>query len=104
MNIQQIMQQAQKLQKQMQEMQSKMQDKEVEGSAGGDLVKIRATVNGKVTAVFIDDSLMKLEEKEMLQDLLVTAFKNAKQNADSTMSEEMRNMGIPPEVMASMPF
>ena len=104
MNIQQMMQQAQKLQKQLQEMQAKMQNKEVIGIAGGGLVKIVATVKGVVKEVAIDDSLMELAEKEMLQDLLVAAFKNAKDNADGAMSDEMKNMGIPPEVMGSMPF
>jgi len=104
MNLQQVMQQAQQLQKKMQEMQKKMHAKEVVGTAGGGLVKITATAKGDVKEIEIDDSLMKPEEKEMLQDLLVTAFKNAKNNADGAMSEEMSSMGIPPEVMGSMLF
>lgn len=104
MNIQQMMQQAQKLQKQMQEMQKKMHAKEIEGSAGGGMVKVTATVNGTVKQVLIDDSMINLEDKEMLQDLIVAALKNAKNNADGVMSEEMSSMGIPPEVMGSMMF
>lgn len=104
MNVQQIMQQVQKLQKQMKDLQQKMHDKEVEGTAGGGLVKIIATAKGDVKQVMIDDSMMKPEEKEMLQDLLVAAFKNTKNNADSVMSTEMNSMGIPPEVMGSMMF
>lgn len=104
MNLQQVMQQAQKLQKQMQEMQAKMQDKEVKGSAGGGLVEVVSTARGDVKQVTIDDSMMKLEEKEMLQDLLVAAFKNAKSNAETAMNEEMQKLGIPADMMGSMPF
>ena len=49
MNLQQIMQQAQKLQKQMKELQDKMQTKEVEAVAGGGLVKIISTAKGMLS-------------------------------------------------------
>ncbi len=104
MNLQQIMQQAQKLQKQMKELQDKMQTKEVEAVAGGGLVKIISTAKGDVKQIMIDDSLMNLEEKEMLQDLIVAALKNLKNQADDAMTNEMKDMGISPEIMGSMMF
>lgn len=104
MNLQQIMQQAQKLQKQMKELQDKMHTKEVEAVAGGGLVKIIATAKGDVKQVIIDDSLMNIEEKDMLQDLIVAALKNLKNQADDAMTNEMKDMGISPEIMGSMMF
>lgn len=104
MNLQQIMQQAQKLQKQIKELQEKMHSKEVKGTAGGGLVEITATAKGEVKQVIIDDSLLDPKEKEMLQDLIVLALKNIKNQSDDAMANEMKDLGISPEIMGSMMF
>lgn len=103
MNIQQIMKQAQALQKKVQEMQDKMADKEVVGSAGaGDSkVEITTTCKGDVKKVRIAKHL--LSDGEMLEDLLVAAFNDAKRKADEASAEEMNSLGISPDMM-KMPF
>ena len=91
---------AETIQKQMGEAQKKLDEIEVEGVAGGGLVKIRASAKGRVIAVTIDDSLMQPSEKAMLEDLVAAAFNDAKTRADEKTGEEMQRVqsaaGIPP--------
>ena len=91
---------AETIQKQMGEAQAKLDTVEVEGSAGGGLVKVRATARGRILGVTIDDSLMKPEEKQMVEDLVTAAFNDARDRADRRSNEEMQNlqggMGLPP--------
>tara|TARA_R110001606_G_scaffold38931_1_gene108242 strand:- start:693 stop:1028 length:336 start_codon:yes stop_codon:yes gene_type:complete len=83
---------AQQVQTQMEEAQKKLDSLEVEGKAGGGLVKVKATAKGRVLAVTIDESLMKAEEKQMLEDLVAAAFNDARNRADAVSSEEMGKM------------
>ena len=91
---------AETIQKQMGEAQKKLDEIEVEGVAGGGLVRIRASAKGRVIAVTIDDSLMQPSEKGMLEDLVAAAFNDAKARADEKTGEEMQRVqnaaGIPP--------
>ena len=104
MNMEEMLAQAQKaaetIQKQMGDAQAKLDDIEVEGAAGGGLVKVRATARGRILGVSIDDSLMKPEEKQMVEDLVAAAFNDARGKADRVSSEEMQRiqsgMGLPP--------
>ena len=104
MNMEEMLAQAQKaaetIQKQMGEAQAKLDDIEVEGSAGGGLVKVRATARGRILGVAIDDSLMKPEEKQMVEDLVAAAFNDARDRADRVSAEEMnkiqQDVGLPP--------
>ena len=106
MDIQQIMQQAQAMQQKMQELQEELGDTETEGSAGGGMVVVRATCRGEVRNIYIDDSLMKVEEKEMLEDLLKAALNDAKSNADHLLAEKtqdmMKELGLPAN--SKLPF
>ncbi len=99
MNIQEIMQQAQAMQTKMQELQSRLGDEEVEGSSGGGMVSIRATCKGEVRKINIDDSLMNVSEKEMLEDLIKAALNDAKSRADTRLADEtqsmMKELGLP---------
>ncbi|MDE0900942.1 MAG: YbaB/EbfC family nucleoid-associated protein [Erythrobacter sp.] len=96
----QAKQAAETIQKQMGEAQAKLDDIEVEGSAGGGLVKVRATARGRILGVAIDDSLMKPEEKQMVEDLVTAAFNDARDRADRVSAEEMnkiqQDVGLPP--------
>ncbi|MEO9600752.1 YbaB/EbfC family nucleoid-associated protein [Parasphingorhabdus sp.] len=83
---------AQQVQTQMEEAQKKLDGLEVEGQAGGGLVKVKATAKGRILAVTIDDSLMKADEKQMLEDLVAAAFNDARNRADAVSSEEMGKM------------
>jgi DNA-binding YbaB/EbfC family protein len=100
MNIQQIMKQAQAMQKKMEEMQKQLATKEEEGQAGGGLVKI--VVNGKseMKKIDIDRELLKPTEKDMLQDLIVAAYNDAKSKLDGDLNSAMSGfageLGLPP--------
>ena len=91
---------AETIQKQMTETQAKLDSVEVEGVAGGGLVKIRCSAKGRVIGVAIDDSLMQLSEKGILEDLIAAAYNDARVRADQAAGEEMskvqQGMGLPP--------
>lgn len=91
---------AETIQKQMTEMQGKLDAMEVEGVAGGGLVKIRCSAKGRVIGVAIDDSLLQPSEKTILEDLVAAAFNDARAKADAVSGEEMARMqggmGLPP--------
>lgn len=108
MDIQKMMQQAKVMQDKMQAMQEKLGEVEVEGTAGGDVVKVVATCKGEVRSIKIDDSLMDLNEKEMLEDLVKAALNDAKAKADLTLAEEtkamMEEMGLPAGAAGGLPM
>ena len=91
---------AEQIQSQMGEMQAKLDGIEVEGAAGGGMVKVRASAKGRILAVEIDESLLKPEEKQMVEDLVTAAFNDARDKADRVSNEEMQTMqgglGLPP--------
>ena len=91
---------AETIQNQMGEAQAKLDTIEVEGASGGGLVKVRATARGRILGVQIDESLMKPEEKQMVEDLVTAAFNDARDKADRKSAEEMQSiqggMGLPP--------
>jgi nucleoid-associated protein EbfC len=88
------------IEKQMTEMQGKLDGIEVEGAAGGGLVKIRCSAKGRVLGVAIDDSLMVPSDKGILEDLIAAAFNDARAKADAVSGAEMarmqQGMGLPP--------
>jgi nucleoid-associated protein EbfC len=98
--IQAAQQAAETITKQMGEMQGKLEAIEVEGAAGGGLVKIRCTAKGRVIGVSIDDSLLVPADKGILEDLIAAAFNDARAKADAVSGEEMarmqQGMGLPP--------
>lgn len=106
MNIQKMMQQAQKMQKKMQEMQEKLAEAEYEGTSGGDMIKVKVSGKGDIISLKIDPSLIDPEDPEMLEDLIVAGFNNAKKEADAASAHAMSNMaggmGLPPGF--KMPF
>ena len=91
---------AEKIQQQMNDVQVTLDSLEVEGTAGGGLVKIRATAKGRILGVSIDDSLIVPEDKQMLEDLVTAAFNDARAKADQAAEAEMQKaqsgMGLPP--------
>ena len=87
-----IMAMAQNAQAELQKAQENLDHVEVEGAAGGGLVKVRASAKGRIIALSIDDSLMKVEEKAMLEDLITAALNDAKSKADAAAGEEMSKM------------
>jgi len=85
---------------QMNETQATLDKLEVEGVAGGGLVKIRCSAKGRVIGVSIDDSLIVPTDKQMLEDLVAAAFNDARTKADEVAGAEMakaqQGMGLPP--------
>jgi nucleoid-associated protein EbfC len=97
MDMKSLMRQAQEMQKKMQKIQDELASAEFEGSAGGGMVKVVITGAGVAKKIAIDSSLIKIDEKEILEDLIVAAFNDAKNKADegSTNSIQSVTNGIP---------
>ena len=87
-----MMKQAAQLQSKMQELQAELDHIEVEGAAGGGMVSVRLTAKGDLKGVKIDDSLMKPSEKEIVEDLLVTAHADVRRKAEAVMQEKMQGL------------
>ena len=105
-NLADIMKQVQSMQSRMGDMQAKLESISVSGQSGGGLVKV--TMNGKaaVQSIAIDPSLMKADEREILEDLLVAAHSDAKSKVESLAAEEMKNLtgGLPLPPGFNLPF
>jgi len=91
-NLGAMMKQAQQMQAKMAELQEQLANTEVMGSSGGGMVQV--TLSGKAEArrVTIDPSLMGAEDKEVLEDLLVAAFNDAKAKVEAEMAEKMSEL------------
>ena len=87
-----MMKQAAELQSKMKALQDELDHIEVEGISGGGLVSVRMTAKMEVKAVSIDASLMKPDEREVIEDLVVTAFNDAKRKAEAAMQEKMATL------------
>ncbi|MEM7072805.1 MAG: YbaB/EbfC family nucleoid-associated protein, partial [Pseudomonadota bacterium] len=81
MKIAQMMQQAQEMQSRFQSMQDQLNEQDVEGAAGGGLVRVRISLKGDVREIKIDPELLKPDEVEVLEDLLKAAFAQARARA-----------------------
>ena len=92
-----MMKQAAQLQSKMQEMQSELDQIEVEGTAGGGVVSVKLSAKGDLRAVSIDPSLLKPDEKEIVEDLVVAAHADARRKAETVMQDKMKALtgGLP---------
>ncbi len=101
-----LMKQAQAMQSKMQDMQAEMERIDVEGQSGGGLVRVTLSAKGMMKGVAIDASLMKAEEKEILEDLIVTAHEDARKKAERVMEEKMKAVtaGLPLPPGMKLPF
>jgi DNA-binding YbaB/EbfC family protein len=92
-----LMKQAQAVQAKMQEVQAEMERLEVEGQAGGGLVRTTLTAKGQMKALAVDVSLLKPDDKEILEDLIVAAHDDARKKAERLMEEKMKTVtaGLP---------
>ncbi|KJW02455.1 DNA-binding protein, YbaB/EbfC family [Rickettsia endosymbiont of Ixodes pacificus] len=91
-NFNQFLKQAQSMQKKMQEAQEQMANARYTGKAGGGLVEVIATGKGEVEKISIDESLLKAEEKEMLEDLIKVAFNDIKQKCDEDSQNSFQEL------------
>jgi nucleoid-associated protein EbfC len=91
---------AETIQKQMTDTQGKLDSIEVEGVSGGGLVRIKCSAKGRVIGVAIDDGLMQLADKPILEDLIAAAYNDARAKADQVAGEELakaqQGLGLPP--------
>lgn len=105
-NIGKMMKQVQEMQSKAQEAQEKIADTMVEGKSAGGMVT--ATLNGKgeVKSIRIDPDLIKPEDKEVLEDLIVAAINDGKNKADKIAAEEMQSVtgGLPLPEGFKLPF
>ena len=92
-----ILKMAANVQEEMTKAQANLDKIEVEGAAGGGLVKVRASAKGRIIAVDIDESLLVPSEKQMVEDLVTAAFNDARAKADAVSNAEMGKMtaGLP---------
>ena len=105
-NFGNMMKQAQQLQKKMSEAQEKLNSIEVEGVSGGGLVKVTATAKGDIKRIQLDETVMKPEEKEITEDLIIAAINDAKQKGEAAAQEAMKDItgGLPLPPGMKLPF
>ena len=105
-NFDEIMKMAQEAQAKLMSAQENLDKVEVEGRAGGGLVKVRATAKGRIIAVDIDESLLQPSEKQMVEDLVAAALNDARMKADEAAQGAMKDvtggLQLPPGF--KMPF
>ena len=99
-NLGDMMKQVEAMQARMAEMQAKLEQAAVTGQSGGGLVRVTLNGKGAMTAVAVDPSLLRPEEKEILEDLVIAAHSDAKAKAEAMMAEEMKSvtggLSLPP--------
>ncbi len=91
-DISQIMRQAQAMQAKIAEAQKKLEAMEVEGAAGGGLVKVRLSGKTALLSVRIDPSLLKADEGDILEDLIKAAHDDARRKLEDAQNEEMKGV------------
>lgn len=106
MDLEKMMAMAQNVQAELTKAQADLDKIEVEGAAGGGLVKVQASAKGRIIGIHIDDSLLNPSEKGMLEDLLAAAFNDARAKADAASQESMSRMtaGLPLPPGFKLPF
>jgi len=92
-----LMKQAQELQARVQKMQEELANLEIEGQAGAGLVCVTLNGKGEMRRLKIDPSLMKPEETEILEDLIVAGFQDAKSKVEQAVQSKMQEVtgGLP---------
>lgn len=101
-----MMKKAQEMQVKMAEMQEQLGSIVVIGESGAGLVKARATAKGQMTGLDIDPAILVPSEKEVVEDLIIAAIKDAQAKAQTRASDEMRklteSLGLPADM--KLPF
>lgn len=105
-NLGDMMKQVQAMQSRMAEMQARLEQATVTGQSGGGLVKVSLSGKGVMTKLDVDASLLKPEEKDILEDLILAAHADAKTKSEAMMAEEMQSVtgGLPLPPGFKLPF
>ncbi|WP_336294497.1 YbaB/EbfC family nucleoid-associated protein [Bartonella sp. CB169] len=92
-----MMKKAKEMQEKMQEIQKEIANLEAVGSAGGGLVNITLSGKSTITAIKIDPSLLKPEENEIIQDLIMAAYNEARAKIEAAIEEKTKSitLGLP---------
>ena len=92
-----LMKQAAELKTKMEAMQAELDQLEVEGTAGGGMVTVRMSAKGEMKGLRVDGSLMKPDEKEIVEDLVVAAHADARRKAEALVQDKMKALtgGLP---------
>ena len=92
-----LMKQAAELKSKMESMQAELDQIEVTGTSGGGLVSVKLSGKGEMRGVKIDESLIKPQEKEIVEDLIVAAHADARRKAEVLLQEKMKDVtgGLP---------
>jgi hypothetical protein len=105
-NLGQMMKQAQQMQERMAELQAKLETVEVSGASGGGMVQVMLNGKGEMRRIKIDKSLIDPNESEVMEDLILAAFNDAKGRVEAHMAEEMKQLtgglSLPPGM--KLPF
>lgn len=96
-NFSNMMKQAQELQGRMQQMQEELDTLTCEGTSGGGLVTVTLTGKGDMKGLKVDPSLIKSDEAEILEDLIVAAHSDAKSKMEAMLQDKMKDLtgGLP---------
>jgi nucleoid-associated protein EbfC len=89
MDLNRMMQQAQKMQEELVKAQEEAKSQVVEGSAGGGAVTVKATGAGRITEIKIDPKAIDRDDPETLEDLVLAAVNNALDAAESLMQSKL---------------
>ncbi len=101
-----MMKQVQGLQSKMTEMQAELEAQNYTGNSAGGMVSVTLSGKGVLKSLAIDASLMKADEQEILEDLIIAAHTDAKNKADSSIAEKMQSLtgGLPLPPGFKLPF
>ena len=91
-DISQLMRQAQQMQAKLNDAQKKLEAMEVEGTAGGGMVKVRLSGKSALLGLSIDPSLLAPDEREILEDLIKAAHDDARRKLEEAQNEEMKGL------------
>jgi len=105
-NLDEMMKQVQAMQSRMAEMQAKLEQAAVTGQSGGGMVKVTLNGKGTMTAIIIDPSLLRADEKDIVEDLIIAAHSDARSKSEAMMAEEMKSVtgGLPLPPGLKLPF
>ena len=99
-DLMKMMKQAQEIQGRMHRMQEELATLEVEGQSGAGMVKVTLNGKGEMRGLKLDPGLVKPGEHEMIEDLIIAAFADAKSKVEAEMQDKMQEitggLGLPP--------
>jgi len=105
-NLGEMMKQVQAMQSRMADMQARLEAATVTGQSGGGMVKVTLNGKGAMTGISIEASLLKPEDREIVEDLVVAAHADAKAKVEAMMAEQMKEVtgGLPLPPGLKLPF